>query len=324
MRRIQLGLLVIPFIMNAALAQTPEIVKEVDDKLKALRTEDETLRQALANHPDVMVATAKLRVAEAELAQVRMVLTQKIAGLKAEIESRKAQVALHEKQLEAINKSGSRVSQQEILPFQSKVTELKTGLSRLVAEYEGLTKPAGLSIRYLPLNGPSADGSGYPPPNGQGFGSSDQGIGSFDARWMRTFSPAPGSPADRLKSVLDKPLKMEFKSVQAEDAFRELRMKAGNDVVFRVLQIKPNTLWKAEKTIVSGTGEMTFAGWVEYLLDELNSSLGPNDKENYEAYVREYGLLIAPRATTSKDALTLRQFAAQVRAEKAAMEPKQP
>src|SRR5438067_1042451 len=81
-----------------ALAQTPEIQKQVNKKLSEAKKEekakaselDELLAQALKNNPDIRVAESKLREAEAELYRARMMVLGRVTMLRNEIVSAKA------------------------------------------------------------------------------------------------------------------------------------------------------------------------------------------------------------------------------------------
>ena len=128
---------------------------------------------------------------------------------------------------------------------------------------------------------------------------------------------APGSPLEKLKTILDKQIAYTATDKLAPDVINEIKDKAGLDIMLRMSGFKN---WTKVVLNVSVTGELTFPVWIDLVLDEVNSKM--DEKEVFEAYVRDYGLLITPKSKSPKDALTLREFARQVRAEKAKAEPK--
>src|SRR5438552_2394915 len=70
--------------------------KKPEPKKSAL---GELLEQALRNNPDIHVAEAKLREAEAELNRTRLLVAQKVVALHANLEAARATVAVGEARL---------------------------------------------------------------------------------------------------------------------------------------------------------------------------------------------------------------------------------
>ena len=305
MRRILFGLLLSALTLSMASAQTPQVVKEVDDQLKSLRLQDEPLRSVLATHPDVLVAQAKVRVAEAELAQVKMVLTQKFNALKSDIETQKLQLNAQESLLDQMKKSGQAVAQSELLPVQTKVTEAKSKLSRLTSELQGMsgTKTDPNTTNYsVPLA--MLDTTGKP-------------ISDLREHILRRepfMNPAPGSAADKLISGIDTPVYYSANGKPVPDAVKELKEKWRLDIMVRVSSSNVEVIW-ARSVLNSVSAVMTFPGWIDFVLEEINSKT-LDEKDLIDVYVREYGLLVCFRNKSPQDAITLREFARQVRAEK--------
>jgi hypothetical protein len=93
-----------------------------------------------------------------------------------------------------------------------------------------------------------------------------------------------------------------------------LAYQLGGVVRMPVLKAPPDFL-KPEKTTITLHAKMTFCAWVELALDEINSRVGTRTELLHDAYVREYGLLIAPRSQAPKDAITVSELLRIVRSD---------
>lgn len=123
---------------------------------------------------------------------------------------------------------------------------------------------------------------------------------------------------EKLKAILDKKITYSATNKIAPDVINEIKEKAGLDIMLRMYGFKN---WKEHILAVSVSGELTFPVWIDLVLDEVNSKM-VDEKDVFEAYIRDYGILITPRSKSPNDAITLREFARQVRAEKVQAEPK--
>lgn len=131
-----------------------------------------------------------------------------------------------------------------------------------------------------------------------------------------------GTAADKLRVVLDKPIKLDLKATPFSDAMPEFIKQAGLDG----MTVRYPT-WASGKTLrnspsIALSGEKSLTAWLELILDEFNAAteLPPalGFTPPYIVVVREYGLLIVPKVTAPPDAITLTEFAKAVKAEKAA------
>ena len=105
----------------------------VPDSLEA------ALGAALANNPDILLAGAKLRQAEAELNQVRLKTVQEVLVAYKQYESQKEMVARVE-QLAASNEIGSK----EVLQMQQNLVQIEAQLRYLLGTpAQGMAPPAG-------------------------------------------------------------------------------------------------------------------------------------------------------------------------------------
>lgn len=280
-------------------------------------------KKSSTTHPEVMVATAKLQVADAELAQTRLVISQRIAKLKAEIESQKQSLQVHETLYNELQKAGQAgvSSRAELIPAQIRFLESRTVLSRLRLELKNYTE-----LRQDP-DAPR-------PPSPQGIGDGHQGFGDipinaeFHLKLAAAANRPAGSAAENLKAVLDQKMKFEAKADLASAIIKSLKEKYGLNLIIRMpLLEKDGGLPLDRITVAVNPGEMTFTSWIELIVDDLNSKINQGDLK-FVVYVREYGLLITPEKLVPQDAITLKDFARHVRAEKekakATSEAKQP
>lgn len=279
-------------------------------KLSQLKTELQDAmpaKNAPASHPDVLVATAKLQVAEAELAQTKLVIAQKISTLKSEIDAQKQKLAMYEAVYNEMQKrhQAGTAAKSELMPAQIQFLESRTTLSRLSSELKGMTNltqsRAVQEFPVAPQSGLPIVTKNDPPHNKQVF---------------IEYKPTPGSPVDKLKSVLDKKVKFEAKAHLAAEIIKSLKEKYGLDVMIRMPLLEKDGGFPIERiTIAVNPGEMAFTTWLELIMDDLNYTFNERDIK-FVVYVREYGLLITPEKQAPQDAVTLKEFARQVRAEK--------
>jgi hypothetical protein len=279
-----------------------------------------------SQHPDVLVATAKLRVADAELAQTKLVISQKIAILKAEINGHKQTLsALESVYKDVQNMQAQGVSSKaEVLLHQIRFLESRNTVSRLQSVLKSMTelKPSQAEAR---------------PPMNQFLGDAYNGIGDSPIvaqtllKAVAANRPA-GSAAEKLTAVLDKKVKFEAKAQPAAEVIKSLKEKYALDLTIRMPLLEKDGGFPLERITLSvSPGDMTFTTWLELIMDDLNSKINQEDMK-FVAYVREYGLLITPTKLVPQDAVTLKEFARQVRAEydrakekeKAATEPLKP
>ena len=287
-----------------AQAKLSQLSSELQDAMPAAKS-------ASASHPDVLVAQAKLQVAEAELAQTKLIISQKIATLKSEINAHKQTLSVLEsnyKDIQNLQAQGVS-SKSEMVPFQIRFLESRNTLSRLQSELKNMTD--------LTLSQAVAR-----PPSHQGIGDGNQGFG--DVPFNSQFQPLSraavnrpaGSAAENLKAVLDKKVNFEAKAQLASAIIRSLKEKYGLDLMIRMPLLEKDSGLPLERITISvNPGEMTFTTWVELIMDDLNSMINQGDMK-FVVYVREYGLLIAPEKLVPQDAVTLKDFARHVRAEK--------
>src|SRR5262249_49568033 len=113
--------------------------KKAEPKKSAL---EEMLEQALRHNPDIQVAEAKLREAEAELNRTRLLVAQKVVALQANLDAARSNVAVAEsryKRVQELNKGERAVSAEEVMNAAAALQQAKAELAKLESETPYLT-----------------------------------------------------------------------------------------------------------------------------------------------------------------------------------------
>jgi hypothetical protein len=137
------GIVLLPLL--PARGQTPAIQKKIETKLKQAREQErkkaqanleQLLAEALKNNPDLRVAQAKVRTAEAERDQLRLKLVQEVTVAHAELERARAAVAGAKSQLDAALSQFARaaVSQKDVGDAGAALQQAKATLAAVEAK----------------------------------------------------------------------------------------------------------------------------------------------------------------------------------------------
>ena len=249
---------------------------------------DEKIAAALRNHPDIKAAEAKRLLAEAELEQAKLVITQKVTAAAGKLEMAKLKVMIAEADVqiaERILKAGNTVAETEKAQASKAIPALAAAKAELAA--------AEVELQQLVGKGVSTDMKPSGPP---------------DNPKAATPKRPSGPAVDKLEAAVQKSVKLELKNVDLSAALAELLKAAGaEDVTIRGSKGR-STVYPFS---VSAKGEVTFGAALEILIDEHNLA---NPGNPFEVYVREYGLLVEkPGGAAPKDATTLAEFVKAVR-----------
>jgi hypothetical protein len=197
-----------------AWAQTKEIEKQVGKKLEAARKEqaglDAVFAEALKNNPDIRVAEAKLREAEAELYRVRVNVLNRVVILRHDIRSAKA----------AADEARSRYEREKALAARG-----GSGAADLSAAFAAAEKYlADLAVKQAELDlligKPHGKGANAPAKEG-----ADRQKVAYEmyAPAEALLQRATASPAmvEKIRKALDVPLKIETSGKMAPSKFLE-------------------------------------------------------------------------------------------------------
>lgn len=303
MTRMLLTTIAASLLAIPANAQTAEIQKQINDKLATLRTEDEQLKLILSQHPDVLVAQSKVQTAEAELAQVKMILTQRIAKLKATIKVQESSVASAKEKMQLIEQLNSKgqSSKSELLEAYQNYSMAQAVLAQSQSELKAMM--------------PNDQAN----PNRSALAFSDRNSWLRD---LKNYQMSRGSSntvetgviKDQLRKAILTTKTMNFKDVHiskivdgAKDVFQL------NFMIRMPMVSHTSPVYKPEMLQITLNGDLSFSGWMDLLVDELNSRLPQQDL--HDIYIREYGLLFAPRKMAPQDAMTLHELTQTILAE---------
>lgn len=311
---------------------TPE--KKADKKVDPT---DVAIAAALANDADIKMAKAKIQLAEAELAKARQAVTQKVFATQATIQQARLAVATAELELAAtlnllkVEKAPNpqdhpnyRIARDKLEVAKTKLaaaeTELKllTGSAPPVGGQSGAGPHAALDAIFAD----AALGSAKP---GRDAEALVLAVKFYQTILDRSRTPVSGPIPDRIRSALDKPVKLGAKGekVTFEKALEVFKKEAGFDVPVRgeypkarpavdgrgepILNPRGEPLLNQVAEVISEGEELPVGAWFQ-LYEDKAVLPGSNSPDRYRFYVREYGLLIAHVALAPPDALTLTDF----------------
>jgi len=273
---------------------------------------EEAVTNALRHHPDIKLAEAKVRMAEAEVEQTKFQVAQLVSAAFVRMEQAEAKVEQAKKVMEL---TSLRVTLLENLGKKGGVGLAASFEMTQAAELAALNAKADLAAAELELKAATGAAQRYlsPPIDTKGPTGPQPAVGK----------PLPvGAVADKLKALIDKPVKLDLKAADLDEALAAVLKSAGEPT----LTVKLPSLGLGKKHLkdpptVTCACEMSFTATVQSILDEVNSQMHAvpaTMRGKYDVYVREYGLLVTRAEDAPKDAPTLTEFARQVRAEKAA------
>jgi hypothetical protein len=262
---------------------------------------DMAIAAALANDPDVLVARAKVQLAEAELAKARQTVVLKVMNLNGAIQEQKSAVALAEDRLawSARMVEKGLIEKRQMVEDRAKLESAKAALTRSQMELKLLTggdKEQGIEIipgtpydramaRYLMSARPGEEAQ---------HASALAFLAGLDA--YRTAHAVKGPIPDTIRTALDKRVKLgrkDFKvPVPFEEALAIFKKEAGLDVPVRILV-------KDVSSIIPQGEELPVGAWFQLFAD---------GNPDARFLVREYGLLVAPKATAPPDAVSVMDF----------------
>jgi hypothetical protein len=272
---------------------------------------DDLIAQALRNNPDILVAEAKVREAEAELQRTRVTTAQKVASLQASIEIARKVRDEAEQRYRTANDLYTRARGASAEDMRA----AKLAWDRTIYEFVKLEGEMPALLGKIPgkLGQQKAEVDAGP---------RDDVAVSAALRWLnvqqqvreigeRTDTVArvlaasrlhnvkagpEGSIADRLRKALDTPINIKTENTSLKAVLEQIAEQADKGITFRYAPLSgdgPN-----EK--VSVQFSKTPVGAV---LQALN-----DDLPDFSFVVREYGILVCPAKSLPPDAVLLHRF----------------
>jgi hypothetical protein len=283
----------------------------------AVPTLEEMLTGALKDNPDVRVAEAKVREADAELNRTRLLVTQKVIAFHRSLEAQKALVDVTEKQFKRYQELGGKnaISKELLDEQQQKLAAAKAKLAEVEAEMPYLLGKQPQAQAGNQFFGPFDLGTGQLynlntliPYTGMGqsiflspnrptpyntLDLSNQIFSSFPTnQWFAPHDPfrvspqpskpaPPGSMAEKIRKALDTPITIKFVQQPITDVFAQIE-KAAPGVSFRVVELKDRPI--ASLPVSNFQVQELPAGAVLQALEDTFPGL--------TFVVRDYGILV--------------------------------
>jgi hypothetical protein len=282
-------------------------------------TLEEMLNKALKDNPDIRVAEAKVREADAELNRTRLQVTQKVLAFHHSRESQKAIVKVAEEDLQRIQKleANKAVSVEEVKQAQQRLSASKAKLAEIEAEMPYLlgqqTKTAALSATFSPdtktLYSTMTDGTirawdattGVQIADPAAWQTPVLNLGQQPSIiWLRGADGNPAKPvqetgtiADKIRKALDMQVTVDYKQKSIHDILGDLKKK--------VPGLSIHDLSGVSQVVIDVhiDGQVPVRTALE-MLEDTASAMTPG---RLSFVLRDYGLLFAPNASLPPDAV---------------------
>jgi hypothetical protein len=307
MRALTSGVVVLVFAVTGWSFAQPGPDKAAAEKNEpGKKSLEDLLATALRHSPDVQVAQAKVREAEAELRRTRLTLLQKVIEANSAVEATRVTANHSEamfRRLQQLSKAG-QVPMEELQKAEAQMATAKAELARAEGMLNALTGllPGGVGALtgredFVASVGVAAPGVALQPPpvanpnNGfgggvpgmlGGMGAAGGGALGFAGGGMGAVEPPRmprGTTADKLRGALDSPVKIEpVKDKPLAEVLRTFRGPAKGVPFLLHLGEKAN-----EPISLSLEGDVQLGAAFQALEDVV---------PGLKCYVREYGILI--------------------------------
>jgi hypothetical protein len=275
-------------------------------------TLEEMLNKALKDNPDIRVAEAKVREADAELNRTRLQVTQKVLAFHYSRESQRAVIKFAEENMTRIRKlnSTAAISQEDVKAAEQQLTAAKAKLAEIEAEMPYLLgqqhQMKVSSVAFSPdgqmLATTGADGTTkvWDAATGQQIlvpFNVTPPARSSTVNSITFASPETGTIAQKLRKALETPVTLDYKDKSLAEIFEDLEKKvpgisfhapAGRDIP---MSLKGRYPLKAALELIEDTyGASEGTKWM---------------KIRFTFVVRDYGLLFCPEDKIPPGALRL-------------------
>jgi hypothetical protein len=276
--------------------------KALGEWLKPTDKADGIVAAALANDPDVLVARAKVQLAEAELAKARQGVVLKVMTLNATIEEQKAAMVSAEERYawaERMMKKGN-IPQGQLLDERAKLEAARAALAKAQTELKLLTggKEAGVNVK--PGQTPdqaTAAGMAWLLKAQAGDDSRHAVAQALIAglEGYRSSHTPKGPIPDRIRATLDKPVKLSTKkeAIDIKQAIEIFKKEAGLDFAVTIGN------YGNFASIETNGEELPVGAWFQMFADT---------NPDYAITVRDYGLLVTLRKESPPDAPSITEF----------------
>jgi hypothetical protein len=242
---------------------------------------EEWLDQAVKTHPDIKVAEAKMRTAMAELEQARSQVMQKVLAQYYAIQSQKVAVEKAELELARLQplEKGGSVPAGTVEAARANIVTAKAKLAELQAQSEQLIgKAPALDLKNVWRYSVLVDDLAHDRDKERVTAWLLSQIGSGGPQ---TVKPAAGPMADQLRKALDTRVTLTVSNESVEGILKKLQQQ----VPELLIKVPANISDSARFSLT--VKELPLGAALQWIEDSFSGS---------RFYVREYGLLLAPRA----------------------------
>jgi hypothetical protein len=326
--------------------KTREVAKPVKAAEPSL---EEMLKKALKDNPDIRVAEAKVREADAELNRTRLQVTQKVLAFHHSRESQKAIIKVAEDDLQRIQKleASRAVSQEEVKQAQQRLSVAKAKLAEIEAEMPYLLgqqhkggfvssafSPDG-KVRWTMMSDGTVRsldaGTGQVLTNSKDTSSgtflmpdlimSDiefHSIEPFMIRGVTNSTPQEAkSLADKVRKALDTKVTVDYRQKPVSEILDDLKKKAPELSIHDLSGVSNRVIYDLQIN-----GQVPLRTALELLADTCNVMFVQElAKDRLSFVLRDYGLLFAPSASLPPGAVHISNLGPAVPPSKAKEKP---
>lgn len=294
--------IVLPALVVGSVASAQKPAEPAKTEKPASATEpanratlEDLLATALQHSPEVQMAEAKLREAEAQLRATRLQIAQRLIDLHTSSETQQKNLTLAESEYKRMMKmrEAGTVSASEFVEVERKFQTLKGQIAQLEASVGALTGrlPALVRLENAPHQvagqGMVVGGGGG---GGMGLGAGGGLPEPPEPRWPRR------SMADKMFKSLEKTIsKVEkFDNVPLSDVIEFIRQQS------KEVPILANLGAQAETGVrIDFKGELSLGAFFQVLIDTV---------PDLKIQVRDYGFLVTFAGTEPNDGLSVVEF----------------
>jgi hypothetical protein len=260
-------------------------------------TLDEKIALALKHHPDIRAAEAKRALAEAELEQAKLALSQKIATASAKVTIAREELAVSFELLKAIDTIA--VPAVERLQYKKNASIAASSVTLAETELKNLlTMPKKEIVTLV---------------------SDNKNLDDQQKMYFKFVGTAPSREiAASLTKFLSMPVVLDVKKSSVTKVFQSIEEMAEKSTVIRFIGFDEINQLKSIPLFKDISGKMTMQAWLQLFVDELNTAKFEVPELNgpYDVYIRDYGLMICPIRSAPRDAMTMSEFIRQLLSEK--------
>jgi hypothetical protein len=250
---------------------------------------EEMLNKAFKDNPDIRVAEAKVREAEAELNRARLQVTQKVIALHRALEAQRSLTELAQKNLDQVRRERKAndtdqnfgaMAQNRLAKAKEKLAEIEAELPYLIGNPPVADRKLDFSLSNLHELTPQLQ---FRPIRRELIELKPFDI-TLDRRlpinWPFPAGPATGSKVDQLRKDLDKNMKVQFEDALFSEVIERIELTSG--IAFRILDTKERDI-SFQKVTLKLKDSVTIGAALQALEDSF---------PGLRFIVRDYGVLV--------------------------------